>query len=274
MSTEHDVQAHYRHGSLEQAIIAGLAAAGKDPEKLAPDDLMGADEFHIGGAQATAELGIRLGLNSGMHLLDVGSGIGGPARHLAVAHGCRVTGIDLSDEYVAVARSLTRRMGLDERVAFRQGSAMALPFADAEFDGATLLHVGMNIADKKALCGEVYRALRPGGFFAVYDVMRMQPGELVFPVPWSTMPDTSFVETPERYRDALVAAGFTIEAERSRADFAKAFFAELQARLAQAGPQPLGLQIIMGPTAGAKVGNMVRMVNAGMIAPVEILARK
>lgn len=274
MATEHDVQAHYQHGSLEQALVAGLVAMGKDPEKLAPDDLMGADEFHIGGAQATGELGAALGLTSGMHLLDVGSGIGGPARHMAAAHGCRVTGIDLSDEYVEVARSLTRRMGLDGRVTFRQGSAVAMPFADGEFDGATLLHVGMNIADKRALCAEVYRALRPGGLFAVYDVMRMQPGELMFPVPWSTTPDTSFLEPPETYRAALTAAGFTLEAERSRAEFAKAFFAALQARLAQSGPQPLGLQIIMGPTAGVKVGNMVRMVNAGMIAPVEILARK
>ena len=164
MTPDPNVRAHYRHGSLEQALIAAVAAMGKDPACLEPADLMGADEFHIGGAQATKELAAQLALTPAMHLLDLGSGLGGPARTLAATYSCRVTGIDLSDEYVAVATSLTRRMGLADRVAFRCGSATALPFGDAAFDGATLLHVGMNIADKRGLCAGVHRVLRPAGF--------------------------------------------------------------------------------------------------------------
>ncbi len=270
---DRDVAAHYRHGSLEQALVAALAAMGKDPDRLVPADLMGADEFHIGGAQATKDLAAQLALTPAMHLLDLGSGLGAPARTLATLHGCRVTGIDLSDEYVAVATSLTRRMGLADRVAFRCGSAMALPFDAAAFDGVTLLHVGMNIADKRALCAGVHRVLRPGGFFAIYDVMRTGPGALDFPVPWSSGAETSFLEPPETYRAALTAAGFSIIAERSRAAFAREVFAAQRARQAVSGPPPLGVQIVMGPQAAQKVANLIGLLDRGVIAPMEMIAR-
>ena len=274
MSTDQDVTAHYRHGDLEQALLAAAAAMGKDPTNLGVDDLMGADEFHIGGAQATSDLAAQLALKPAMHLLDLGSGIGGPARHLAATHRCRVTGIDLSSEYVTVAVNLTGRMGLSDHVNFREGSVTALPFNDATFDGATLLHVGMNIADKRALCAGVHRVLRPGGFFAIYDVMRTGPGDLVFPVPWSSIAETSFVEPPETYRAALTDAGFTILAERNRLAFARDFFAALRARQTQSGPSPLGLQIVMGPTTSQKIANMIGLLDRGVIAPTEIIAKR
>ena len=274
MSTDHDVRAHYQHGGLEQAVIAAMAAMGKDPACLQPADLMGADEFHIGGAQATKRLASRLALTPAMHLLDLGSGLGGPARTLAATYGCRVTGIDLSDEYVAVATSLTRRMGLADRVVFRCGSATALPFGAALFDAATLLHVGMNIADKRALCAGVHRVLRPGGVFAIYDVMRAGPGALDFPLPWSSGAETSFVEPPEAYRAALTEAGFTIVDERDRGDFARAVVAALRARPAPAAPPPLGPHIVMGPAAARKIANLTGMLERGVIAPTEMIARR
>jgi SAM-dependent methyltransferase len=268
------VTAHYRHGGLEAALLAALQAAGKDVEHLTPHDLMGSDEFHIGGAQATQDLAARLGLHEGMHLLDIGSGIGGVARQLAATYGCRVTGIDLSAEFVAVASSLTRRMGLSERVSFHMASANSLDFPPASFDGAVLLHVGMNVPDKAALFARVHAALRPGGFLAVYDIMRTGPGALDFPQPWSSVPETSFVEPPDAYRAALTGAGFTIADERDRGAFAAEFFKAMQARMAQPGPPAIGPGIVMGPAAPQKLANMRAMVGNGTVAPVEMIARK
>ncbi len=273
MAIEQEVAAHYRHGALEAALLAAVAASGSDPERLRPGDLGAADEFHIGGPAATATLTEGLGITAAMRLLDLGSGIGGPARQLAVRYGCHVTGIELADEYVEVATSLTARMGLADRVSFRQGSALTLPFADASFDGATLLHVGMNIADKAALCAGVHRVLRPGGFFAIYDVMRVGPGELSFPMPWASTPQTSFVEPPETYRAALTGAGFTIAAEQDRSATARAFAAATQAGPG-AGPPALGPQITMGPDARQKMANLIGLFRQGALAPVEIIARK
>ena len=273
MSVERSLTEHYTHGGLEAALLAALAEAGKDVERLSPADLMGADEFHVGGAAATKALAGQLGLKPGMAVLDIGSGLGGPARQLA-GFGCTVTGIDLTPEYVEVANSLTRRMGMAAQVEFRQANADRLAFADGSFDGVTLLHVGMNVADKGGMFGAIHKVLKPGGFFAVYDVMRVGEGQIAFPMPWSGGPETSFVETPAAYRAALEAAGFVIEAERDRGDFAREFFAAQRARQAEGPPPPVSLGLVLGMTGPKKIANLGGMIGQRVLAPYEIIARK
>lgn len=275
MDTEARVAGHYaRGGGLEAAILQALANAGKDPERLAPEDLAPLEEFHTGGRQATIDLAARMGLRPGLNLLDIGSGIGGAARFLAREHGCRVTGIDLTEEYVAVANALTRRVSLDAAVSFRQGSALALPFSDSEFDGAYMLHVGMNVADKAALFAGVRRVLRPGAVLGVYDVMRLGPGEIDFPLPWASMPEASFVEEPAAYRRALMAAGFVIEAERERREFGLKGLRATLDLLARSGLPPLGTHLLMGEEAyPRKIANQAAALERGLVGPVEIIAR-
>ena len=181
-STEELTVAHYARAELEQAVLAGLEALGAGSTPTT-DDLAAVDEFHMGGHAATIALTAGLPLSPETRVLDIGAGIGGAARHLATAHRCRVTGIDLTPDYVETARRLTRLLSLDDRVDFELGSAVDLPFDDGRFDVVTLLHVGMNIAEKERMVSEVQRVLRPGGVFAVYDVMRTGPGEPAFPLP-------------------------------------------------------------------------------------------
>jgi ubiquinone/menaquinone biosynthesis C-methylase UbiE len=273
MDVEKTVSRHYTHGALEQTILDGLRKAGKDPDKLGPDDLSPVDEFHIGGAQATSDFAARLGFTPGMHLLDVGCGIGGPSRFFARA-GCRVTGIDLTEEFVRTAESLTRRVGLGDKAAYKQGSALALPFAAGTFDGAYMLHVGMNIQDKASLAKAVRGVLKTGAVFGVYDVMREEAGELSFPVPWAETKETSFVEDAATYRRVLENAGFTVVEQRSRREFAIAFFREMQERAAQeGGPPALGLHLLFGEGARAKAANMVDNLKRGLIAPTEMIGK-
>ncbi len=232
------------------------------------------DEFHIGGRQATDELMSQLNLSPAFHVLDVGSGLGGPARFVSSRYGCRVTGIDLTAEYVETARTLSGWTGLGERLQFHHGSALALPFENASFDAAYMLHVGMNIPDKHGLAAEIARVLKPGALFGVYDVMKTGSAELRFPVPWAATPEISALAPPEAYEAALRASGFEIVARRNRREFALEFFKTLRARMAQAGgPPPLGLHVVMGPDAAIKAGNMSANIEAGVIAPVEIVAR-
>jgi ubiquinone/menaquinone biosynthesis C-methylase UbiE len=272
MSTERIVAQHYAQASLEQTIFDALRSMGKDPDRLTHADLAPADEFHIGGRQATIDFAVYFAPRAGMHLLDIGSGIGGASRYFAQEHGCRVTGIDLTDEYVRAAESLSRRVGLGDRLSYKQGSATALPFSDATFDGAYMLHVGMNIADKAKLCAEVRRVLKPGASFGIYDVMRESDGDFIYPVPWSAQPETNCIAAPADYKRALEAAGFAVAHERSRREFALCFFQEMRERMAQSGPSPLGLQIVMGPTAPQKIANMIGLLERGVIAPVELIA--
>ena len=145
------IEAHYTTGHLVRAITGGLTALGRTPQTVTVDDLGPVDEFHIGGRQATEELMRQLNPARGFHVLDVGSGLGGAARFVGSRYGCRVTGIDLTAEYVETAHALSDWVGLGQQLTFHHGSALASPFEDAAFDAAYMLHVGMNIADKPGL---------------------------------------------------------------------------------------------------------------------------
>jgi ubiquinone/menaquinone biosynthesis C-methylase UbiE len=267
------VAAHYTTGNLIARFEAGIAALGAEPP-LDPDILAPGDEFHIGGRDATIQFMERLAPAADARILDLGSGLGGPARFVAKTYGARVTGVDLTAEYVATARHLTQMCGLSDRVELVEGSILDLPFDAATFDGAYMLHVGMNIADKARLAAEAARVLKPGGRFAIYDVMQVGEGEMDYPAPWASRAELSALARPEDYRAALTGAGFEIESETDRTDFAEAFFARLAAAQAAAdGPPPLGLHLVMGSDTATKVRNMVTNIRAGRIAPIEILAR-
>jgi ubiquinone/menaquinone biosynthesis C-methylase UbiE len=273
MNTEQQVATHYAHGSLLPAILDALKQMGKDPERLTAMDLSTGDEFHLGGLPATAALAKDLGLALGMHVLDVGCGIGGPARYFAEAHTCRVTGIDLTEEFVQVAAELTRRCALADRVTFRHGSALDLPFDAGSFDAATLIHVGMNIADKARLFEEVRRVLKPGGLFGAYEVMRVGEGDLPYPMPWAQTTETSFVETPETYRRLLGAAGFKIEREQNRRALVLDLAREMREKIEKDGLPALNQHVLIGPAAKVRLGNVMAMLEKGTIAPIEMIAR-
>jgi SAM-dependent methyltransferase len=272
MDIEGRVAQHYAHGALESAILEALSATGKDIDKLQPPDLSAVDEFHLGGHAATLALGNSLELLPDHALLDIGSGIGGPARHFAHAHHCRVMGVDLSDEFVQVASALTRRCGLGHRVSFSRASGLALPFPAHGFDRATLIHVGMNIENKAQLFSEVRRVLVPGGRFVVYDLMRVGPGQLPYPLPWAVAAETSFVETPNTYRRLLQSHGFAIGGEHDRTKAALTLAAEMRAHGTKNGPPALGLHIIMGPPARERLTNVNAAIEKGLLAPIEMVA--
>ncbi len=275
MTAHTDISKQYTHGDLVEAIRAGVVSQGKTPENVTIDDLSPIDEFHIGGRRATEDFLDQLTFSAAMNVLDIGCGLGGAARFVADRYGSRVTGVDLTSEYVQAGNILCRWVQLDQRVSLQQGSALAMPFGDQSFDGAYMLHVGMNIRDKEKLASEVARVLRPGAVVGIYDVMRTGPGELAFPVPWAATPDLSAVAGPEQYKQALQKAGFSVTAERNRRNFALEFFADLQAKTdIEGGPPPLGLHVLMGTTTLEKVRNMIANISDCRIAPVELIAHK
>jgi SAM-dependent methyltransferase len=266
--TEDGIVAHYGGAGLYERIVATLADAGVAESEITAAHLKAVDEFHIGGVGATEALLDPLGIGQGTRVLDLGSGIGGTARFVAGRYGAKVSGIDLTPEFVETARRLTDLVGLS--ASFTVGSALDLPFAQSSFDVVTMIHVGMNLPDKGRVFAEAARVLVPGGTFAVYDVMRFGRHP-AFPLPWATTPDASFLETPETYLAAAEAAGFALAHRRDRGEVARAFFAEMQARMAESGPPPVGLPMIMGEAAREKVANMVAAVTSGDIQPVEMV---
>jgi SAM-dependent methyltransferase len=269
------VARHYSHGNLLERICLALKASGKSPADVGIDDLAPVDEFHIGGRAASVDFISQLGLSAQQRVLDVGCGIGGTSRFVADRFGCRVCGVDVTPEFIETGRELCDWVGLSGHIELLQCSALDMPFEDGCFDAAIMLHVGMNIADKHGLFAEVFRLLRPGALFGVYDVMQTGAGPVTYPVPWSSVPETSALAAPEDYIAALERTGFTIQARRDRHEFAMEFFAEARRRMEASGSAPaLGVHIAMGDDAPLKIGNMIGNIAAGRIAPVEIIARR
>lgn len=274
MSDERAISAHYRHGHLLQAIESALDQLGKTPDSVTIADLAPVDEFHIGGRVATAHLLSPLGFGASDHLLDIGCGLGGAARFVATEYGSRVSGIDLTEEYIETGTALCAWLKLDDKVTLRRGSALSLPFDAQAFDGAYMLHVGMNIGDKPRLFAEIHRVLRPGAALAIYDIMRVNAGALAYPVPWAQDDATSLLDTAEQYRQALAGAGFEVSAPCDRRDFALEFFNKLREKTATSGPAPLGFHTLMKDSTASKLKNMIDNIVNGYIAPIEIVAHK
>jgi MPBQ/MSBQ methyltransferase len=269
------VAAHYGKAGLTDAIFDGLRKAGADPQALTPDDLAPVDEFHTAGRRATVKAAAMMPLAPGMHVLDAGCGIGGAARYLASEHGCRVTGIDLTPDYIETARALTARTGLSEACAFQVGSVLDMPFDGGVFDAAISFHVAMNIADRRTFYSELARVLRPGAALCIFDVMKGPAPGMLYPVPWAETEATSFLKSNEETRALLGEAGFQITAEDNLREFAIGYFREIFAKAAKMnGPPPLGLHLLTGENSATKFANYVEALNTHQIEPLIVVATR
>ncbi len=269
MPTGDEVIDHYDRDRPIVRIRERLLAVGHDLERLEPHDLAGVDEFHLGGQMATVELIRSVPLSPASRVLDVGCGIGGAARTIAATAGCHVTGVDLTPSFVAAASELSARVGLAGRTAFAVADALSLPFDDGTFDAITMIHVGMNVAEKEALFAELARVVGVGGTLHIYDIMRVGDGAIEFPVPWSSKDETSFVESPAAYRSALGAAGLEVDDSIDRSDLVTD-----AVRSAQANPPSVNLGHLMGEDWPVMFGNLRACLGRGTLAPVEITARR
>ncbi len=257
------VRDHYRATGLTERLKAAL---GPEQQRLTPQQLGALDQFHTRGLAATAELARLAGITADMSVLDVGSGVGGPARFLAANHGCHVTGVDLSEPFVEAARYLTGRTGQGGQVSFECASALTLPFDDGRFDAVFLQHVAMNIADRARLYREIRRVLKRGGRFATYDVV-LNGGEPhypvpYYPVPWARTPATSFLLTAAATREAIEPAGFRTLVWQDDSEAARTWITQLRA----AGPPPSpNLGTVMGPDFAQLAANLGRNLMEGRL---------
>ncbi|MEM7094664.1 MAG: class I SAM-dependent methyltransferase [Actinomycetota bacterium] len=269
---------HYTSGpdgssaGLRDRIAAAIDALELGNQPLTIDHLAGVSEFHVGGRAATLDVIEHLGLSSSSHVLDLGSGLGGTARLIASRTGARVTGIDLTPEFVDVATWLTRLVGLESHAEFHVGSAVdatgiAAAIDHRPIDAITLLHVGMNIADKSALARAAVSALRPGGRFVIYDILAGGAGgDVNFPVPWAGDPSMSHLSASSSYVEALEAAGLAVDLVEDRTAWA------IEALSQAPPPTALHLGLVLGSDARSKVQNLRVGIERGDLAPTLLVS--
>lgn len=271
---EEHVAAHYGKTGIDQTIIERIRQAGLDPAALTLRDLASIEEFHIMGRTATRRLAEWAGVSSIDKVLDIGSGIGGPARFLASEFGCSVTGIDLTPGFVRTARLLSDAVGLSEQTEFFGGSALELPFDESSFDLAWLQHVGMNIEDKVKLYGEIRRVLRLGGRFAFHEVLKGDSGPVTYPTPWSVDGTTSFLLTSDETQLRLNEAGFEPVSWQDASEESLAWFKNLLERMRSDGPPALGLDLLVGPEFPQMAANLMNNLQVGSVKVVFAVWKK
>jgi SAM-dependent methyltransferase len=265
---------HWGGGDVYALIVAALGRMSKPLAAVTAEDLAPVDHFHACGFPATVELADRLPVKAGQHILDIGCGLGGPARYMAKRFECKVSGLDITPPFVEAANRLTALLRMEDRVTVRHGDGQRLPYGDAAFDGAYTQHVTMSVADRRQFFSEAHRVLKSGAFFALTEHGLGPKGNPHHPLPWSADGSGAHLVTPAETRALLEWAGFEdIVLEYSGARYVAGYRSAIEKAEKGALP-PLGIHLLMGDTALQKTRNAARNIEEGRTHPIQLVCRK
>lgn len=274
MTTTDTVAEHWGAGDVYGLILAALERMSIPLDGLTIEALGPIDHFHARGFPATVELADKLPILRGQHILDIGCGLGGPARYIAQRFGCRVSGIDITQSFVETANRLTDLLGLQTQVSVELGDGQCLPYSDARFDGAYTQHVTMNVADRRAFFAEAFRVLRPGAFFALTEQCLGPAGDPYHPVPWSEDGSGAYLITADETRELLEDIGFEqIGIDTPGAKYLTGY-QRMVARAEAGALPPFGVHLLMGDTAVEKMRNAARNIEEARTFPIQLICRK
>lgn len=274
MTNANAIADHWDRGDVYGLIVSALNKMSKPLEDLTVEDLAPVDHFHARGFPATVELADRLPIKAHQHIIDIGCGLGGPARYIAQRFQCSVSGVDITESFVEAANKLTALVRMEGQVKIEHGDGQRLAYPDACFDGAYTQHVTMNVADRPRFFAEAYRVLKPGAFFALTEHGLGAKGDPHYPVPWSADGSGSYLVTPSETRAFLETAGFEdIVVEDTGAKYVAGYKMAIE-KTEQGTLPPLGTHILMGETALQKSRNAARNVEEGRTHPIQLICRR
>jgi SAM-dependent methyltransferase len=274
MTDAKEIADHWGRGDIYGLITSALKKMSKPLEKLTMEDLAPVDHFHARGFPATVDLADKLPIRVGQHLLDIGCGLGGPARYIARRFQCRVSGVDITESFVEAANRLTALLHMQGQVKIEHGDGNQLPYADSHFDGAYTQHVTMNVADRPKFFAEALRVLKPGAFFALTEHGLGPNGNPHYPLPWSEDGRGAYLLLPSQTRSILEETGFEgIVIEDTGAEYVAAYKIAIEKAENDALP-PLGTHILLGATALQKTRNAARNIEEGRTHPIQLVCCK
>lgn len=259
-----NVRAHYHRTDLFEEILKRLVEQGVNPDEVSRNHIAGVDEFHVRGAAVSKELASSVEIKN-CHILDVGCGIGGPCRMLADEFNCRVTGIDLNEEYIRTAQKLTELTGLHNQIDFIQGNATELPFEENIFDVVWTQHVQMNIPDKSEFYSEINRVLKNDGYFLYYDIFKKDNGDIKYPVPWAETSEMSFLFTSDDVHEILKQQNLKKISTANQTQAGIDFFEKMISKIKSSGPPTIGLNLLMGTSTLLKISNLLDGLKTGKL---------
>ncbi len=206
-----NLDSHYSIGDLRSRITAAVRDAGLDPNaRLSPEQLAPLDHFHTDALFGTRSLAEMAEIDGSARILDVGAGLGGPARYLASTFGCAVTCLEPVVDFCDAAAMLNEMTGLTELVSVEPGSALDMPFEDGSYDLVWTQNATMNIEDKAKLFSEIRRVLTPGGRYAFQEIAAGPQQPIHLPVPWASSAEMNFLSPAAETRRTAEDAGFEV----------------------------------------------------------------
>lgn len=274
MTNERAIADHWARGDVYALIVAALEKMSKPLDTVTIEDLAPVDHFHARGLPATVELADRLPIKADQHIVDIGCGLGGPARYIAKRFGCKVSGVDITQPFVEAGNKLTALLRMQDQVTIQLGNGQRMSYGDAEFDGAYTQHVTMNVADRRSFFSEARRVLKSGAFFALTEHGLGPAGNPHYPMPWSADGSGAYLVTPAETRAFLEAAGFTdIVMEDTGAKYVAGYKIAIE-RAEKGLLPPLGIHLLLGETALQKTRNAARNIEEGRTHPIQVVCRK
>jgi len=274
VTSEKTIADHWAKGDVYARIVSALGEMSKSLDAVTLEDLAPVDHFHARGFPATVELADRLPIKAGQHIVDIGCGLGGPARYIAKRFQCKVSGLDITQPFVEAGNRLTSLLRMEDQVTIRQGDGQRLPYGDATFDGAYTQHVTMNVSNRPSFFSEAHRVLKSGAFFALTEHGLGPNGDPHYPLPWSEDGSGAYLVAPSETRALLETAGFDdIVLEDTGAKYLTGYKDVIE-KAEKGMLPPLGIHILMGETAPQKTRNAARNIEEGRTHPIQVICRK
>ena len=274
MTSANAIADHWGRGDVYGLIVSALDKLSMPLEGLTVADLAPVDHFHARGLAATVELADQLPIKAGQHIVDIGCGLGGPARYIAKRFQCTVSGVDITRPFVKAANKLTALVRMEGQVNIEHGDGQRLPYPNACFDGGYTQHVTMNVADRPGFFAQAYRVLKPGAFFALTEHGLGTTGDPHYPLPWSADGSGAYLVTPSETQAFLEETGFEdIVVEDTGAAYVAGYKVMIEKAEKGALP-PLGIHILLGETALDKIRNAARNIEEGRTHPIQLTCRK
>ena len=274
MTSANAIADHWGRGDVYGLIVSALNKLSMPLEGLTVADLAPVDHFHARGLAATVELADQLPIKPGQHIVDIGCGLGGPARYIAKRFQCTVSGVDITEPFVEAANKLTALVRMEGQVNIEHGDGQRLPYPNVYFDGGYTQHVTMNVADRARFFAEAYRVLKPGSFFALTEHGLGANGDPHYPLPWSADGSGAYLATPSETRAFLEKTGFEdIVVEDTGAQYLAVYKVMIE-KAEQGALPPLGIHILLGESALDKLRNAARNIEEGRTHPIQLICRK
>ena len=274
MISKSDIENFWTRGDIFSRVHQAMSETGLINKKLEIEELFPIDQYHARGIAATVDLGKRMPISKNQKIIDIGCGLGGPARYYAKEFKCFITGIDITPSFIEIGNEFNRLTSMSDNVELLVGNGEVLDFDNETFDGAYSQHVTMNISNREKFFSEAFRVLKKDSFFAFTEHGLGPEGNPIFPLPWANSLEMSFLLPPQKTISILKDTGFSDIKIIKTAEKYISGYEKLIKLKSENKKTVLGIHVIGGDSMNERSKNSMESIKENRTLPFEIVCKK